>query len=517
MFLYGFGYWPIRGDIIGEGNASKASDIGQKTKKEGNYAMTVLSVTTVGALLSTIQGSALLIVLPDMMSSLKMSFMTMLWVLLIYLMVTTVMVPVLGRISDMYGRKRIYVIGFAVFTFGSLLCGVAGLGVGGWDLVAFRIVQALGGSMLLANAMAMITDAFKKGKLGFGLGVNGVAISAGFVIGPVVGGVLAPLGWQWVFLINVPLGMIGTVWAWYRLREPKWEVKKQKFDYLGTVAFFIGLFGILTACTYISFGDPSYNFIVYIMAVIGVIGIAAFLYIELKAAYPMMDLHLFKERNYAVGNFTNLLNGLCIGAATFLLIFYFQGARGMDALTAGIMLIPSGLPMVVVGPLSGRLSDKYGPKLLTAGGLALTTVSMAGLAFIGKDTSLWYVGIMMTLMGIGGGMFMSPNASSVMSSVPPERRGIASGARIMLRNTGQMFSLAIAFPLVLAGLTTQDMMSIFLGLGQATDEAIASLQHGLNEAFLIFAAVSVVSVIVALMKAGNKPDPPHELESPQIK
>ena len=479
--------------------------------------MTVLSVTTVGALLSTIQGSALLIVLPDMMKSLDMSFMTMLWVLLIYLMVTTVMVPVLGRISDMFGRKRIYVLGFAVFTFGSLLCGISGFGVHGWDLVAFRIVQALGGSMLLANAMAMITDAFKKGKLGFGLGVNGVAISAGFVIGPVVGGVLAPLGWQWVFLINVPLGIIGTIWAEYRLKEPKWEIKKQKFDYLGTLAFFIGLFGILTACTYISFGDPSYNYIVYIMAVIGAIGIVAFLYIELKAAHPMMDLHLFRERNYAVGNFTNLLNGLCMGAATFLLIFYFQGSRGMDALTAGIMLIPSGLPMVIVGPLSGRLSDKYGPKLLTSGGLALTTVAMAGLALIGKDTSLWWVGVLMTIMGIGGGMFMSPNASSVMASVPPERRGIASGARIMLRNTGQMFSLAIAFPLVLAGLTTDQMVGIFLGLGQASEEAIAALQHGLSEAFMIFAVVSAVSVVVALMKAGKKAEAPHTNEAPQIK
>ena len=493
----------IEDDIIGDGSASEASDTQQKTKKESNYPMTVLSVTTVGALLATIQASALLIVLPDMMSSLHMSFMTMLWVLLIYLMVTTIMVPVLGRISDMIGRKKIYVLGFVVFTVGSLLCGFSGFGVGGWDLVAFRVVQALGGSMLLANSMAMITDAFKKGKLGFGLGVNGVASSAGFVIGPVIGGILAPFGWEWVFLINVPLGIIGTAWAAYRLREPKWEVKKQKFDYLGTVAFFIGLFGILTAATYISFGDPSYNFIVYVMSVIGIIGIIAFLYIELRAEYPMMDLHLFKERNYAVGNFTNLLNGLCIGAATFLLIFYFQGARGMDALTAGLMLIPSGLPMVIVGPLSGRLSDKYGHTLLTAGGLALTTIAMAGLAFIGKDTSLWYVSILMIIMSVGGGMFMSPNASSVMASVPPERRGIASGARIMLRNTGQMFSLAIAFPLVLAGLTSDQMVSIFLGLGQVSEQAIAALQHGLSEAFLIFAAISLVSVIVALMKSGK--------------
>ena len=477
-----------------------------KLKEQNKYAMTVLSVTTVGALLATIQGSALLIVLPEMMADLGMGFITMLWVLLIYLMVTTIMVPVLGRLSDMFGRKRIYVLGFAVFTLGSLLCGLSGFGVGGWDLVGFRVVQALGGSMLLANSMAMIADAFRKGKLGFGLGVNSVAAAAGFVIGPVVGGILAPFGWKWVFLINVPIGIFGTLWAAHRLREPKWEVKEHKFDWIGTVTFLIGLSGILTAFTYISFGDPDMMPIVYIMSAIGAVGLAAFLFTELRSEYPMMDLRLFRERNYAVGNLTNLLNGLCIGAATFLLIFYFQGPCGKDALTAGLLLIPSGLPMMIMGPLSGRWSDKHGPKMLTAGGLALTTVSLAGLAFVNADTSLWLVGVLMAVMGVGGGMFMSPNASSVMAAVSPERRGIASGARIMLRNTGTMFSLAIAFPLVLSGLSPEDMMHIFLGEGTelVSHEAIAALVSGLQEAFLIFAIISAVSVAVALMKPGRK-------------
>jgi len=380
---------------------------------------------------------------------------------------------------------------------------MANFGIGGWDLVGFRIIQALGGSMLMANSMAMITDAFRKEKLGFALGVNGIAFSAGFVIGPVIGGILAPYGWEWVFLINVPLGIFGTFWAAYRLREPKWEIKEQKFDWIGTITFFIGLFGVLTAVTYISFGDPNMMYIVYIMSVIGIMGLIAFIFVELRAAeHPMMDLRLFRDRNYAVGNLTNLMNGLCMGAATFLLIFYFQGALGKDAFTAGLLLVPSGLPIMIVGPLSGRLSDKYGPKLLTAGGLAMTTVSLAGLAFVDQNTSLWIVGILMVIMGIGGGMFMSPNASSVMASVPQARRGIASGARIMLRNTGTMFSLAIAFPLVLAGVSQEDMVLIFLGGGQA--HAISALISGLQEAFLIFAVISVVSVIVALLKPGSK-------------
>ncbi|MDR1405304.1 MAG: MFS transporter [Candidatus Methanoplasma sp.] len=467
--------------------------------------MTVLSVTTVGALLASIQGSALLIVLPEMMGSLHMDFMTMLWVLLVYLMVTTIMVSVLGRLSDMFGRKKMYVLGFAVFSAGSLLCGFSGPGFGGWDLVGFRVVQAIGGAMLLANSSAMITDAFRKEKLGFGLGVNQVAAAAGFVIGPVVGGILAPLGWEWVFFINVPIGVFGTLWAAHRLREPKWEVKVQKFDWTGTAAFFIGLFGVLTAFTYMSFGDPNMTATIYIMSAVGAAGLAVFVFVELRAAYPMMDLRLFRERNYAVGNFNNLLNGLCIGAATFLLIFYFQGPCGKDALTAGLLLIPSGLPMMIVGPLSGKLSDTYGPRLFTATGLALTTAALAGLVFIDGSTPLWQVAVLMVVMGVGGGMFASPNASSVMTAVPPEHRGSASGSRMMLRNTGSMFSLAIAFPLVLSGLSPDDMYHIFLGEGVelVSEAAMSMLEAGLSEAFAIFAVISAVSVAVAMMRSGR--------------
>jgi EmrB/QacA subfamily drug resistance transporter len=506
MYFYRNIDGPEEDDIISDISAQEAQDIKLKIKEQHSYAMTVLSVTTVGALLASIQGSALLIVLPEMMGALHMEFITMLWVLLVYLMVTTIMVPVLGRLSDMFGRKKMYVLGFAVFSLGSLLCGFSDPGFNGWDMVGFRIVQALGGAMLLANSSAMITDAFRKERLGFGLGVNQVAVAAGFVIGPVVGGILAPLGWEWVFFVNIPIGIFGTLWAAYRLREPRWEVKERKFDWIGTVAFFVGLFGILTAFTYMSFGDPSMMFTVYLMSAIGAAGLIAFVFVELRASHPMMDLRLFRERNYAVGNFNNLLNGLCIGAATFLLIFYFQGPCGKDALTAGLLLIPSGLPMMIMGPLSGRWSDVYGPRFLTATGLALTTVSLMGLAFINGDTPLWQVVILMIVMGVGGGMFASPNASSVMTAVPPERRGTASGARMMLRNTGSMFSLAIAFPLVLAGLSQEDMYRIFLGEGVelVSDTAISMLEAGLSEAFTIFAVVSAVSVAVALMKPGKK-------------
>ncbi|MCL2333721.1 MFS transporter [Candidatus Methanoplasma termitum] len=485
-------------------------------KRRDKYAMTVLSVTTVGALLATMQGSALMIALPDMLESLRMDFMTMLWVLLIYLMVTTIMVPVLGRVSDMFGRKKMYVMGFGVFALGSLLCGLSGHifnGGSGWVLVACRIVQALGGSMLLANSTAMITDAFLKNKLGFGLGVNSIAVAAGIVIGPVIGGIFVQVGWEWIFFFNVPIALFGMVWAWYRLKEPRWEVKVQTFDWLGTATFLVGLFGVLTALSYMSLGDAAPMFTVYVLTVIGVIFLALFIMIERKVRYPMMDLSLFRIRRYAVGNASNLLNGLCIGAATFLLIFYFQGPLGKDALTAGLLLIPSGVPMMIIGPLSGRWSDKYGPRLLTVVGLTLTTISLIGLAFIDAGTPLWWIIVLMVIMGCGGGLFMSPNASSVMTSIPSERRGTASGTRMMLRNTGNMFSLAIAFPIVLAGLSQSVMMYIFLGpdAGIPVDPSdllagLASFQSGLQLAFVIFAVISAISVFVALLNSDKKHD-----------
>ncbi|MCL2148190.1 MAG: MFS transporter [Methanomassiliicoccaceae archaeon] len=495
---------PPEDDTIPDSDATGASDTAAEQRGQDSYAMTVLSVTTVGALLATVQGSALLIVLPELMRDLRMEFMTLLWVLLVYLMVTTILVPVLGRASDMFGRKRMYVLGFGVFALGSLLCGLSNPALGGWDMVGFRVVQAAGGAMLLANSTAMITDAFARRRLGFGLGVNQVAAAAGIVVGPVVGGVLAPLGWEWIFLVNVPLGLFGMAWAAYRLREPEWVAGRQRFDWAGTVAFFIGLFGVLTALTYVSFGDPGLMFTAYATAAVGAAGMAAFLIIESHAAYPMMDLRLFRNRTYAVGNLVNLLNGLCMGAATFLLIFYFQGPCGMDALTAGLLLIPSGLPMMIVGPLSGKWSDAYGPRSLTLAGLALTTAALAGLAFIDSGTPLWEVAALMVLIGVGGGLFASPNASSVMTSVPPGHRGTASGTRMMLRNTGTMFSLAVAFPLVLAGLSPEDMQSIFFGGGTVSDAALAMFEHGLSEAFLVFTAISVASVAVALMSYSRR-------------
>jgi MFS family permease len=220
--------------------------------KEDNwrgYEWTALSVTTIGTLLASIQGSALMIALPDIMTQLHAGFMTIMWVILGFMLITTALLPVVGRLADMFGRKNLYNAGFAVFTLGSLLCGLSQPQFHGWDLVLYRMVQGIGGALLFANGAAIVTDAFRKGRVGLGLGVSTMAFSAGFMLGPVMGGILTSISWRWVFLINVPLGIAGTIWGILRLREPVILPSQQSFDWLGSLTFTFGLGSLLLAAS----------------------------------------------------------------------------------------------------------------------------------------------------------------------------------------------------------------------------------------------------------------------------
>ena len=263
------------------------------------YEWVALSVTTVGALLASIQGSALLIALPDIMIELHAGFMTVMWVMLGFMLITTALVPVVGRLADMFGRKNLYNAGFAVFTLGSLLCGLSQPQFQGWDLVLYRMIQGVGGALLFTNSAAIVTDAFRKGRVGLGLGVNTIAFSAGFLMGPVIGGILTAIDWRWVFLINVPLGVAGTIWGILRLREPVALPSQQRFDWPGSVTFTVGLATLLLAASLVAFPliDVAY---VYALFVLAVLSLAAFYVVERKAEQPMMDFRLFQEKLFAL-------------------------------------------------------------------------------------------------------------------------------------------------------------------------------------------------------------------------
>ena len=470
------------------------------------YEWIALSVTTLGALLASLQGSALLIALPDILVGLKASLLTIMWLLLGYLLVTTALVPVVGRLADMVGRKNLYNAGFAIFTLGSLLAGLGQPQFHGLDVLAARMIQGVGGALLFTNSTAIVTDAFRRGRVGLGLGVNQIAIAAGFVLGPVVGGLLTAISWRWVFLINVPLGLLGTYWGMRQLREPVALPSNQRFDWFGSLTFVVGLGSLLMSLSLIAF--PAWGWtVIYALFVLGFLSMIAFFIIELRVPQPMLNIRLFSSRLFAFANVSNLLNGVARGAVLFLLIFFLQGPYGKDPLTAGIMMAPFGLAFMLIGPLSGYLSDHYGARGLGTAGLLISAIGLGGLVTITDQSPYWEVALWMAVMGGGSGFFNSPNTNVIMSSVRREERGMAAGARTMLGNTGQMLSIAIAFPLVLAQIPQDVMMKVFIYGGgmSANPAALHSFLSGLHLAFLISAAVSVLAALVSGLQPSHSP------------
>jgi EmrB/QacA subfamily drug resistance transporter len=472
---------------------------------DDGYRWTALSVTTVGALLASIQGSALLIALPAILVELQASFFTIMWTLMGYLLVLTALTPVVGRLADIWGRKRLYNGGFLMFALGSLVAGLAQPALHGVDLVAGRLIQGVGAALLMTNSTAIVTDAFRKGEVGLGLGINQIAGAAGFLIGPIIGGLLTEWSWRWVFLFNVPLATFGTLWGIWRLREPLRPSRHTPIDWPGSISLIVGLAGCLLALTMLAFPLLSEPVILAIL-VLGLAGLLFFALVEPRVKEPVVQLQLFRDRLFAMANLSGLLNGIARGAVLFLLIFFLQGPYGKDPLTAGLMLAPFGAAFMIIGPLSGRLSDRIGSRILTPIGLAISALALLGLTTITPATPFWLLALYMVLMGGGSGFFVSPNTNAIMSSVEPQRRGAASGLLSMLNNTGQMLSIAIVFPLALKGVPMAAIMQVFIyggGMGQFP-AALNTFLHGLHGAFLVSFVLSVAAMVVAALRPSHR-------------
>jgi EmrB/QacA subfamily drug resistance transporter len=483
-------------------NLAPAADV--DTPHHDGYQWTALSVTTVGALLASIQGSALLIALPNILADLHITFFTIMWVLMGYLLITTVLTPVIGRLADIWGRKRLYNSGFVMFSLGSLLAGLAQPQFHGADLIFGRVVQGVGGALMVTNSTAIVTDAFRKGQVGLGLGINQIAGAAGFLLGPIIGGLLTEASWRWVFLFNVPIGIFGVIWGIMRLREPARAAVKQHIDWFGCITLTVGLTGVLLAITMVAFPMLSQAATITIL-IIGIVSLLLFAIFEPRIKEPIIQLHLFQDRLFTLANLSGLLNGIARGAVLFLLIFFLQGPYGQDPLRAGLMLTPFGLAFMIVGPISGRLSDFVGSRLLAPIGLAITALGLFGLTTISPTTPYWLLSVYMVLMGGGSGFFTSPNTNAIMSSVRPNMRGAAAGILSMLNNTGQMLSIAIVFPLALSAVPMAAMMQVFIyggGMSQFP-AALALFMQGLHNAFLVSFVLSVIAMIVAALRPSH--------------
>lgn len=448
------------------------------------YKWTVLSNTTLGALMASINGTIILISLPvifrglDVDPFLPSNFTLLIWLLLGYGVVTATLLVTFGRISDMWGRARMYNLGFAIFAVGSvMLFLVPNTGtLGAWELVGFRVVQGIGGAFLFANSAALITDAFPHDERGKALGINQVAAMGGSVVGLVLGGVLAGLSdihvgsfvlpaWRVIFLASVPFSVGGTVWAYFKLHDVAKIREGQRIDYLGNATFGIGLTVLLVAVTYglLPYGGQSMGWSspwVWSGIVGGLALLMAFVFIETRVRDPMFRLELFRIRAFAAGNFAGLLGSIARGGVMFMMVIWFQGiwlplhgySFAETPFWAGIYMMPMLGGFVVMGPLSGWLSDRFGARYLASAGMGVSAAAFVFLLFLPYNFVYWQMGLLLFVQGCGMGMFAAPNTAAIMNAVPPEHRGAASGMRATLQNAGMQLSMAVFFTIVLVGL-----------------------------------------------------------------
>jgi EmrB/QacA subfamily drug resistance transporter len=463
------------------------------------YRWIVLSVTTVGVFMAGLDTRIVLIGLPTIAESLRADLETLLWVTQGYQIAITIGLLFLGRFSDMFGRVKIYNLGFAVFTLGSGLCVLSQTGQ---QLVVFRVIQGVGGAMLIANSFALITDATPPAELGFALGVNQIAFILGAVLGLTVGGILiVAAGWRYIFAMNVPIGIFGTLWAYLRLRETAQTESHVSFDYLGLGLFTTSLTSLLLVISLATMAaiDNSEAAMLYL---ISLATFALFLYFEPRKSEPLLDMRLFRIRLFSAANLSQLLYSLGFGALSLIVILYFQLIRGYDPLSAGLLFLPLDLAFVSIGPISGRLSDRYGTRGFATLGMALGAIGYLALALlVTATTPLIQVETVLIIIGLGLGLFASPNISSIMGSVPPQRRGVASAIRATLFNTGNVVSIGLVAYIITTAIPYQVVSGIISG-GYTTltpNESIGFVT-GMGRAFIVAAAITIVGMFVSSLR-----------------
>ncbi len=449
-----------------------------------HYKWIALSNTTLGVLMATINQSIVLIALPDIFRGIGLNPLStgntsyLLWMFMGFLVVSAVLVVSFGRLGDMFGRVRMYNMGFAIFSAASIFLTVTWMhgSAGALWLIIWRVVQGIGGAFLFANSTAILTDAFPANQRGTALGMNAIAAIAGSFIGLLLGGVLGPVNWHYVFLVSAPIGAFGTVWAYFMLRDIGVR-KHARMDWWGNILFAAGLIAILVGITYglLPYGGHPMGWTnPWVLGAIfgGLAVMIVFCYVETKVAEPLFRLSLFKIRAFAAGNVANLLLALGRGGMQFMLIIWLQGiwlplhgySFSQTPLWAGIYMVPLTIGFLVSAPLSGVLSDRFGAKAFTTGGALLTALSFLLLLFLPVNFSYWVFALLIALNGLGSGLFASPNRAEMMNAVPANSRGAAGGMIATFQNTAFVLSIGIFFSLMVAGLSSSLPAAMSTGL-----------------------------------------------------
>ncbi|CAN5610061.1 MFS transporter [soil metagenome] len=495
------------------------------------YKWVVLSNTTLGTLLATINASIVLISLPAIFRGIGLNPLApgnvsyLLWMLMGYLVVTAVLVVPFGRLGDMLGRVRIYNLGFVVFTVAAVALSFDPFHTGGgavW-LIGWRVVQGIGGAMLMSSSSAILTDAFPANQRGMALGVNMVSAVAGSFLGLLIGGFLSEWHWQAIFWVGVPIGIAGTIWSVRSLKELGSRTPG-RIDWAGTLTFGFGLTILLVGITYgiQPYGDSSTGWTNPM--VLGAIGLGlallvAFVAVELRVAQPMVDMRLFKSASFGMGNLAGLMSSVGRGGLQFMLIIWLQGiwlplhgySFESTPLWAGIYLLPVTIGFLVAGPIAGTLSDRYGARPFTVGGMLLMAATFIALLLIPVNFDYWMFAVIVFLNGLGGGIFTAPNTAAIMSSVPAAQRGAASGVRATFFNAGSSLSIGIFFSLMIVGLANTLPSALTAGLqAQGVSADVANDVAGLPPVGSLFAAFLGYNPIAELL------EPSHALQQPGV-
>jgi MFS family permease len=485
------------------------------------YKWVALSNTTLSMTMATIDASIVIIAMPAIFRGIHLNPLSpgnisyVLWMIMGYLLVQAVLVVTLGRLGDMFGRVRIYNLGFVVFTLASIALSLDPLAGGGgalW-LIGWRVGQAFGGAMLMSNSAAILTDAFPANQRGMALGVNQIAGISGQFVGLLLGGLLASWDWRAVFWVNVPIGVFGTVWAYRSLRELA-ATRRASIDWAGNATFAAGAGILLGAITYgiqPYGGHPTGWTSPWVLGGLacGVVLLTAFAVIETKTAEPMFRMSLFRARAFAAGNAASLMGSIARGGLQFMLVIWLAGIwlplHGYDyadtPLWAGIYMLPLTAGFLIAGPVSGTLSDRYGPRPFATGGLLVAACAFTGLMLLPVNFPYWIFALIIFCNGLGSGLFASPNTSAIMSAVPARHRGAASGMRATFQNSGMSLSIGIFFSLMIAGLAATLPRTLTSGLrSQGVPLSVASHVARLPPVSTLFSALLGYNPVRSLLE-----------------
>ena len=460
--------------------------------------------------MAPLDGSIVTIAIPSIASSMMIGLETVVWISLAYLLVLTVLLINAGRFSDIRGRKRSYILGFVIFTAGSVLCGLSATGL---QLVIFRAVQGIGAALIASNSPAIVTESFESWERGKAFGVNAAAVYAGLMAGPVIGGVLVQsFGWRSIFYVNVPIGIVVVTLASLKLKEKRTFSRDERFDLTGAATLSAALASFLVALTL----GGTYGWgsaVILSLLLITAVSFVLFIYAESRLArYPTFDLSLFtKNRLFAAANTAALLNYIAVSGVTLMMSIYLQDVQGLLPENAALFLIAMSVAMALLSPLSGSLSDRFGSRLLSSAGMFIVTVGLLTLSQLNITSSANDIVLRLTLLGVGFGLFSSPNTRAVMGSVDRSKLGVASGTLSTMRATGQSIGLAMVGAVIASALPPQTVLQLLTGLTGQDFVARDDFILGMRTLFLVASAISAVGTFASLVRGRESSEPIPEL------